>query len=250
MTANRASHLHTASQLSKLLLGACLSACLLPATAQAFVMPDPLSFQQSSATSCQVRRIEPAAAARPARGTEATKSAAILGGQASALDMIRMQQSQLAPEIPAVQLAGEPGVSVSYSSSCFTASSLDSPAPVATPVPVLAAPASSGDFLGSSRVGIRNTPFNADWERVSSADLPLHNVENLLGSGGHADVETLAMVNRWANRRIAYAEDIANYGARDYWASASETLRSGRGDCEDFAILKCLSSEHLAQLAA
>jgi predicted transglutaminase-like cysteine proteinase len=238
MTQDRTNHLRTVSQLAKLLLGACLSAGWLPATAQAFVMPDPLTYEHSGTTSCPVRRMEPAAAAGPVDGAEATKSNAILGGQPSALDLIRQQQGQLSQVTPAVRLASVANVPVAYSSSCFTASSLDTTMPVAARTSAIAAQVSADDFLGSSRVGIRNTPFNGEWQRVSSANLASSNVETLLGGGGQADVETLSLVNRWANRSIEYTDDLANYGARDYWATANETLRSGRGDCEDFAILK------------
>lgn len=241
MSQAQAKHRSTASQLSRLVLGACLVVGLLPATAQAFVMPDPLTFKQSSASSCAVRRIEPAAAARPAENGDATKTTAILGGQPSALDLIRQQQAQLTPETArTVSLSSAPDIAGSFARSCVTASSLAQPLHLAVPTlaPAITVQSSSESFLGSSRVGIRNTPFNDDWERVSSANLASRNVAALLGGDGQVDVETLSLVNRWANSRIEYADDIANYGARDYWATANETLRSGRGDCEDFAILK------------
>jgi len=50
--------------------------------------------------------------------------------------------------------------------------------------------------------------------------------------------EKLAMVNRVINRAIAYRSDARVYGRPDHWASADESLRLGRGDCEDFVIAK------------
>ena len=44
-------------------------------------------------------------------------------------------------------------------------------------------------------------------------------------------------VNKYFNR-IPYAEDQANYGTPDHWASYEEFLRRNAGDCEDYAIAK------------
>ena len=45
-------------------------------------------------------------------------------------------------------------------------------------------------------------------------------------------------VNSFFNQKIRFAEDIEIWGLRDYWATPLETLRQGRGDCEDYAIAK------------
>lgn len=42
-------------------------------------------------------------------------------------------------------------------------------------------------------------------------------------------------VNRAVNRGIVYQTDMAQYGVADFWVSHP---RSGRGDCEDYAITK------------
>jgi predicted transglutaminase-like cysteine proteinase len=51
-------------------------------------------------------------------------------------------------------------------------------------------------------------------------------------------VDKLQTINTSVNRSIAYETDRALYGKVDYWADPSETLSRGKGDCEDFAILK------------
>jgi predicted transglutaminase-like cysteine proteinase len=51
-------------------------------------------------------------------------------------------------------------------------------------------------------------------------------------------IEKLQTINTSVNRSIAYVADRALYGKVDYWAEPSETLSRGKGDCEDFAILK------------
>lgn len=50
--------------------------------------------------------------------------------------------------------------------------------------------------------------------------------------------DRLSAVNRAVNGMIEYTSDKALYGKRDYWAKPSETLQFGKGDCEDFALLK------------
>lgn len=41
----------------------------------------------------------------------------------------------------------------------------------------------------------------------------------------------------YVNRRITYVSDLDNFGKRDYWQYPRETLASGKGDCEDMALL-------------
>ena len=48
----------------------------------------------------------------------------------------------------------------------------------------------------------------------------------------------LSFVQAAVDRRIGWRSDGTQYGARTYWASASETLASGLGDDDDRAILK------------
>lgn len=48
----------------------------------------------------------------------------------------------------------------------------------------------------------------------------------------------ITAVNKAINRLIDYRSDQDIYGVLDYWATPKEILASGRGDCEDFAILK------------
>jgi predicted transglutaminase-like cysteine proteinase len=50
--------------------------------------------------------------------------------------------------------------------------------------------------------------------------------------------ERLARVNRVVNSAVRYTTDLAQYGVIDFWATPLDTLASGRGDCEDYAIAK------------
>jgi predicted transglutaminase-like cysteine proteinase len=56
--------------------------------------------------------------------------------------------------------------------------------------------------------------------------------------GGKDDPAKLKAVNDFYNQRLAYREDIDNWGLVDYWASPLEALGKGAGDCEDYAIGK------------
>lgn len=55
------------------------------------------------------------------------------------------------------------------------------------------------------------------------------------GRSGHA---RLGLINRAVNLAISATSDEAQWHATDHWSSALETLQSGRGDCEDYAIVK------------
>ena len=54
----------------------------------------------------------------------------------------------------------------------------------------------------------------------------------------HEGRARLGWLNRTVNMTIRPASDWALYRDADYWASPLETLASGAGDCEDYAILK------------
>jgi predicted transglutaminase-like cysteine proteinase len=54
--------------------------------------------------------------------------------------------------------------------------------------------------------------------------------------------EQVLLVNIWVNNRVKFASEM---GGLDYWQSAGESLISGHGDCEDFAIAKYLLLRHL-----
>lgn len=60
----------------------------------------------------------------------------------------------------------------------------------------------------------------------------------MAGLAGHDDAAKLKAVNDFYNQRLAYMEDIDNWGVQDYWASPLESLGKGAGDCEDYAIGK------------
>ncbi|MEE4317552.1 MAG: transglutaminase-like cysteine peptidase [Erythrobacter sp.] len=170
-------------------------------------------------------------------GFEASKGSAILGGRPSALDLISAQQTSdteggVSRADEQVQLAGNPQIFLCPWGTL---------APVSVPQDEEPRPAStvgSDAFLGSTRVSIGITPLDRAWRRVSSRNLDAPFAGYVAKQAQGSDLEHLERVNAWVNRKIAFVEDKTLYGQADYWATASETLRLLKGDCEDFAILK------------
>ena len=58
------------------------------------------------------------------------------------------------------------------------------------------------------------------------------------GRNGRARV---GLINRAVDTAISPASDEAQWRVPDHWSSPLETLQSGRGDCEDYAIVKYLA---------
>lgn len=102
-------------------------------------------------------------------------------------------------------------------------------------------PARNYDFLESRILPVSATAFDNAWTRVSH-DSGGHGAARKAVFTAQADKGTMedriAKVNRWVNRRVTYTPDAKLYGKADHWAAASETLRQGKGDCEDYAIAK------------
>lgn len=68
-----------------------------------------------------------------------------------------------------------------------------------------------------------------DWQKV------------LAEAKSSAEKDKLNKVNDFINRRIGFDDDTAIWTQSDYWATPLETIGQGRGDCEDFAIIKYFS---------
>lgn len=48
----------------------------------------------------------------------------------------------------------------------------------------------------------------------------------------------LHAVNNFVNRAILYRSDLDQYGEQDHWAGPLELMKTGAGDCEDYALAK------------
>ncbi|QGN54253.1 transglutaminase-like cysteine peptidase [Novosphingobium sp. Gsoil 351] len=216
---------------------ATLAATALPAAAHAAVALGTMPLALAAAASFEQGQC--AALAQPAAGearavpAALSKSAAILGGQPSALELMRQQQAGLAPSAAVPALPGT-GLVPRSGGECamFVRPEVD----FATMRPGLGVRVpGADDFLGSRRLAVRKTGFDAQWNRVRHGSLGA----GLAGvSGGHPGQAAIAAVNSWANAKIRYVEDRQLYGQADYWADARTTLKRRAGDCEDIALLK------------
>ena len=167
------------------------------------------------------------------------KSDAVLGGQVSALERLRLAQA--GASMPAVQAAVPVNTMSAMQRATCDSLSRRAPGPLATSATVLPRPAavqSYGRFLGTERVRIGRTAFDASWQRVSDRELSRRDVRRTIGRTPSDREQLLSRVNAWVNRNIAYRDDSAQFGTADYWADARMTLRNRAGDCEDYAILK------------
>lgn len=70
-----------------------------------------------------------------------------------------------------------------------------------------------------------------DWQQMLA--------ESRAKSVGEKD--KLTRINEFINRRIVFEDDQSIWNHSDYWATPLETIGQGRGDCEDFAIIKYYS---------
>ena len=155
------------------------------------------------------------------------KTEAILGGAPSALQAILAQQ----------QAGGAPARAVlqpaSYSLPPIAR------AIIRTPVAVSAGVTSGRpDVFGSVALKVGTTRLDARWHRVERAPLTGAAAGYATSLSDADAVERLEAVNQYVNRRVEFMDDSRQYGRADVWTAANETLRRGRGDCEDYAIAK------------
>ena len=156
------------------------------------------------------------------------KSEAILGGAPSSLAAILARQSGL--PAPSVQPALQPS---SYRLSPTPA--------VMRPAQRLYSPAVlSGrpDVFGTVALTVGTTKLGAQWRRVERAGLGGAAADYAAGLRDLNPVERAEAINRYVNHRVTFVDDWKQYGRADLWSAASDTLRRGRGDCEDYAIAK------------
>ena len=237
------------------LYGAAMLACV-PQAAQAATPVVGVQAAEIVASDCSASLLRPSAATAPISiaAPAPSKAAQILGGE-SALDAIRARQAGAPASHPL--LSGSPTKAFEPAAApmparpagcAIAASPFAANAPIdlgipafALPLrdePVLGAAPQADRVLGSRMVRISRTSFDAQWERVGASRADLSATLARVGSVSQDRAALAASVNAWVNREIAHAEDIELFGRSDYWADAATTLRLGRGDCEDFALLK------------
>ena len=161
-----------------------------------------------------------------------SKTDAILGGAPSALAAIMAQQSGVAQQAGRPALVAQPTAAPSPDSrgaefrpAIFPTNN----APIALDRP---------DVFGSVALSVSHTSLDRRWNKVSRGAVGARAAAYASAVADRSALEQLDAVNRYVNQRVAFINDIQQYGVSDRWAPANETLRRGRGDCEDFAIAK------------
>jgi predicted transglutaminase-like cysteine proteinase len=97
------------------------------------------------------------------------------------------------------------------------------------------------NVFGSVAIPIRHTPLDSRWRRVAqgaSRDAGAAWGPLLRAAAQEPREARLFRVNRWVNAHIAFTPDRSLKGSADSWASLAESVRRGRGDCEDYALAK------------
>lgn len=153
-----------------------------------------------------------------------SKSSAILGGPSRLAQILAQQGAR-----PAAAASAAAPLPASYS------------LPQVEPGTVRVSDAvrdGSPDVFGTVALKVGHTALDWRWRRVEEAPV----------SGAPAafartlrEVDPVAraqIINAYVNNRVRYTEDMVQFGRPDVWSSADQTLRSGRGDCEDYAIAK------------
>lgn len=66
--------------------------------------------------------------------------------------------------------------------------------------------------------------------------------QDLITEGStESDWDRIHLANQFFNRQVGYRSDAEHWQKNDYWATPVETLGSGFGDCEDYALAKYFS---------
>ena len=158
------------------------------------------------------------------------KSEAILGGAPSRLAAILSEQKSIPAPAGAAQAALQPA-SFSTPSRSY---------PVLRDTGMRSAAASTGrpDVFGSVALTLRRTPLDRKWSKVARAGVTGAAASFAASLREDDELDRIEAVNRYVNRRVHFVDDSRQYGRQDLWTAASETLRRGRGDCEDYAIAK------------
>ncbi len=164
---------------------------------------------------------------------QSSKSEAILGAP-SALAMLVAQQNGT-PIAPAAYRPTSPSNQGYFSNAVLTHAR-----------PALASPIASDrpNVFGSIARAVSRTPLDYRWRKVERARVAGAPAAFAASLRDQSALDRLDAVNRYVNARVAFTDDIRQYRTADLWSSAGETLRRGRGDCEDYAIAKLQMLRH------
>jgi predicted transglutaminase-like cysteine proteinase len=155
------------------------------------------------------------------------KSEAILGGTSKLAALLAQQSGQRAP----ASMFSSP---VPQPASLGTAS-------LRSPVPALLHRSVSDDrpdVFGTVALAVPHTPLDRRWRRVQNVQATGSSATWAGALRSRDEADRIDAINRFVNARVTFIDDIRQYRSADVWQTASDTLRRGRGDCEDYAIAK------------
>ncbi|MDK1387947.1 transglutaminase-like cysteine peptidase [Sinorhizobium sp. 8-89] len=132
----------------------------------------------------------------------------------------RPQQVAVTPASPRLNAASQPNPVAVFQSVAFRVSSIPAARKWKAVFPLIA----SSDFARCETAS-----------SCAAAGILRTSIEDAIDLGFY---QKLNRINRAVNRLVRYEADTQNYGSKDYWASPNEILTRGKGDCEDYAILK------------
>ena len=84
----------------------------------------------------------------------------------------------------------------------------------------------------------RRTVALSGWlkEQVDKPSLRIVEVADSIPNYDNLDIQTVNVL-KYVYQNIGYQSDVLSWNMEEYWQTADETVRSGKGDCEDGAIL-------------
>lgn len=164
---------------------------------------------------------------------QSSKSEAILGAP-SALAMLVAQQTGT-PFAPAAYRPISPSNQGLFANAVMTRARPALVSPIAYDRP---------NVFGSVALSVSRTPLDYRWRKVERARVRGAPASFAAGLRDRDTLERIDAVNRYVNSRVTFTDDIRQYGTADLWSTAGETLRRGRGDCEDYAIAKLQMLRH------
>ena len=154
----------------------------------------------------------------------ANKSQAILGGESRLAAILAQQSGQPLPQlIPAAVSPAGYGMQVRNAAM-----------PIYRPAISMDRP----DVFNSVALAISRTSLDRRWRKVANGPVGATSAAYASGLATRSAIDKLEAVNRYVNARVKFVDDIRQWGIVDHWTSAADTLRRGRGDCEDYAIAK------------
>lgn len=168
----------------------------------------------------------------------AAKTEAILGGSSKLAALLAQQAS---PQSAGVEVAAYRPLSASVPQPAGFGRSLLPAAAAATPAQMLfhrAIATDRPDVFGSVALRVERTPLDRRWQRVRHVSASGAAAAWARALRDRSPADRIEAINRFVNARVTFVDDIRQYRTADVWQTASDTLRKGRGDCEDYAIAK------------